>query len=114
MRETQIYPIPGNCEIHFSTDVTDRCVNVVEYDTLSETKVRLTSWHRGHWQFHNPMSHNKFMQLCREHYNLRRALKDEMAYLRNPYKADDEQKWLKEAGKQITNSIHKTLKFFVI
>jgi hypothetical protein len=110
---TTIYPIADNCEIHFTTDVVDKTISVVEYDTISETKTRLTQWSKGHWQFANPMQHDKFDYLCRNHYKLRTALKDHMAYLRNPYEYDGDLMKTQHFIKLLSQTFNKTLKLFL-
>lgn len=110
---TSIYPIADNCEIHFTTDVVDKTISVIEYDTISETKTRLTQWSKGHWQFANPMQHGKFDRLCRSDYELRKALNDHMAYLRNPYLHDGGGMSTETFIKQLTQKFNKTLKLFL-
>ena len=110
---TTICPIADNCEIHFTTDIVDNTINVTEYDTISETKTRLTQWSKGHWLFTNPMQHGKFDRLCRNNYELRIALRDHMAYLRNPYQHDGDIMNTKNFIKLLSQKFNKTLKLFI-
>lgn len=111
--DTVICPIADNCEIHFAIDLTDKAINVIEYDTINETKTRLTSWTGGHWKYHNPTLHSRFDVLCRNVPNLREALKEQMMYLRNPMEYDGDVMGINEFVKILTIKTRKTLKLLV-
>ena len=110
---TTIYPIADNCEIHFTTDVVDKTICITEYDTISETKTRLTQWSKGHWQYANPMQHSKFDRLCRDNHELCEALKERMSYLRDPYQHDGDVMKTEQFIKLLTQKFNKTLKLFL-
>lgn len=110
---TAIYPIADNCEIHFTTDIVDRVISIVEYDTINETKTRLTSWSSGHWRYHNPTLHNKFDLLCRQMPELREALNKQMQYLRNPMDYQKDIVTVNEFFRTLSTKTQKTLKLFV-
>ncbi len=112
--DTKICPIADNCEIHFTVDLTDKAINVVEYDTINETKTRLTSWSSGHWKYHNPLLHSRFDALCRQVPNLREALKEQMIYLRNPIENERDVVVLNQFFKMLAMKTQKTLKLFAI
>lgn len=108
--DTKICPIADNCEIHFTVDLTDKAINVIEYDTINETKTRLTSWSSGHWKYHNPVLHNRFDTHCRNVPKLRRALKEQMAYLRNPMNEEKDVMGVTDFIRLLAIKTHKTLK----
>lgn len=111
--DTKICPIADNCEIHFTVDFTDKAINVIEYDTINETKTRLTSWSSGHWKYHNPLLHSRFDSLCRQVPNLREALKEQMIYLRNPLEGESDVVIINEFFKMLAAKTQKTLKLLV-
>ncbi len=111
--DTIICPIADNCEIHFSVDLTDKAINVIEYDTVNETKTRLTSWAGGHWRYHNPLLHSRFDLLCRQLPNLREALKEQMIYLRNPIDNERDVVVINQFFKMLATKTQKTLKLLV-
>ena len=112
--DTKICPIADNCEIHFTVDLTDRAINVIEYDTINETKTRLTSWSSGHWKYHNPVLHNRFDMLCRNVPKLRRVLRDQMTYLRNPIESEKDVMGMSDLIRKLAIRTQKTLKLFAI
>lgn len=111
--DTVICPIADNCEIHFAIDLTDKAINVIEYNTINETKTRLTSWTGGRWKYRNPTLHSRFDVLCRNVPNLREALKEQMMYLRNPLEHQKDVVTIKKFIKMLTLKTQKTLKSFV-
>ena len=111
--ENTIHPIANGYEIHFVTDIVDRSISVVEYDTINETKTQLAMWSGGHWIYRNPMQYNKFDKLCRTTPKLRRALKIQMAYLRDPYNNQRDITAVNNFGRRMSAMMHKTLKLFV-
>lgn len=112
--DTIICPIANNCEIHFAVDLADKAINVFEYDTINETKTRLTTWSNGHWKYHNPMLHSRFDAHCRNVPKLRRALKDQMIYLRNPMDSEKDIMGVGDFLRVLAIKTQKTLKLFAL
>ena len=74
--------LSGNQELQFVTDSWDKTVTVYLFDTISDTRVTLTTFDGGKWKSISKDHVDKFFELIRVHPKIKIALKKVFGELR--------------------------------